>query len=323
MLDISNIPSSTSSTQIFYTTGTTSWQTWTKPRNAKFIQIFCLGGGGSGGAGGRAVTGSVQAGASGGGSGGIVRAFYPAFLLPDVLYVQPGVGGASVAGTVSTVGGVPGNTGSVSYVSMAPSTTAVYIIAQSSPGSGGNLNIGAANISTTTNTGGSGATVWTFTNSAFTALGIVSASAGVAGPGTPNATTGVTPTYLALATNIVTGGGGGGGNNSVTIGSYTAQNGVSITSASAILLSNVNGGITGSIIGSGNPGDNGYGTLIPFCGTGGAGGSGQASGSGAGGRGGDGWYGCGGGGGGWGSTIGTGGRSGKGGDGIVMITTIF
>ena len=51
MLDLFHIPSNTDSTKIFYA-NSGSWQTWQKPRNANFIQIFCLGAGGSGGSGG-------------------------------------------------------------------------------------------------------------------------------------------------------------------------------------------------------------------------------------------------------------------------------
>jgi hypothetical protein len=47
MLDLSNIPSQQQQTTTFYATG--NWQAWSKPRNAKFIEIFCLGGGAGGG----------------------------------------------------------------------------------------------------------------------------------------------------------------------------------------------------------------------------------------------------------------------------------
>ena len=48
MLDLSHIPSQQQNTTIFYAQNG-SWQTWSKPRNAKMIEIFCLGGGGGGG----------------------------------------------------------------------------------------------------------------------------------------------------------------------------------------------------------------------------------------------------------------------------------
>ena len=321
MLDVSHIPGSNDSTQIFYANGTTSWQTWKKPRGAKFIQIFCLGGGASGGSGYRGTAGSTRAGAGGGGSGGIARALYPAFLLPDTLYVQVGVGGAS-AQQIAGVG-ITGNAGGISYVSISPTSSALSVIAQSSTAAA----LGGASIaSSTTNAGGAAATIWTGgagASSPFTAMGLITSSVGVAGGISTNANTGVIVNVQALGTNIVTGGGGGGGNNQITVGSYSATSGASIISASLILLNNVPGGLTGSLIGAGNPGSNGYGSLSPFCGVGGSGGSGQASGSFSAGNGGNGWYGCGGGGGGAATiTTGTGGSGGKGGDGLVIITTI-
>jgi hypothetical protein len=318
MLDLFHIPSNTDSTKIFYA-NSGSWQTWEKPRNAKFIQIFCLGGGAAGGAGVRGVAGSTRAGAGGGGSGGIAKALYPAFLLPDTLYVQVGAGGA-ITPFVTT--GVTGNAGGISYVSISPTTTAVSVIAQSSTaGAAG----GASAASATINNGGAAATIWTTGSSPFTSLGLLTLTAGVVGGTTPNANTGVITNVQALGSNIVTGGAGGGGNNQITVGSYSAIAGGSVLSASVLLLSNINGGLTGSLIGTGNPGDSGYGSIMPFCGTGGAGGSGQASGSSLrGGDGGNGWYGCGGGGGGAATiTTGIGGSGGKGGDGLVIITTIF
>ena len=322
MLDLFHIPSNTDNTKIFYAQGATAWQTWQKPRNAKFIQIFCLGGGASGGSGVRGVAGSVRAGAGGGGSGGIAKALYPAFLLPDTLYVQVGAGGAFLQGTAT---GTTGNAGGISYVSIAPTTTAVSVLVQSSTAAA----LGGASAATsTTNNGGAAATVWTggtaTTTSPFTAMSLLTLVAGVAGGISTNANTGAVVNVQALGSNIVTGGAGAGGNNQVTVGSYSATAGASIVSASVILLNNVPGGLTGSLIGTGNPGSNGYGSSSPFCGVGGSGGSGQASGSFSGGNGGNaGWYGCGGGGGGAATAAtGIGGSGGRGGDGIIIITTI-
>jgi hypothetical protein len=318
MLDLFHIPSNTDSTKIFYAQGATAWQTWEKPRNAKFIQIFCLGGGASGGSGVRGTNGSTRAGAGGGGSGGIARALYPAFLLPDTLYIQVGAGGAFIQGTAT---GTTGNAGGISYVSMSPTTTAISVIAQSSTAT--SLG-GASTAAATTNAGGAAATIWTTTSAPFTSLGVLNLVAGVAGGISTNANTGVIVNVQALGTNIVTGGGGGGGNNQSTAGSFSATAGASVLSASVILVNTVPGGLTGSLIGTGNPGGNGYGSLSPLCGTGGAGGSGQASGSFSGGNGGNAAYGCGGGGGGAATiTTGIGGSGGKGGDGLVIITTIF
>ena len=138
------------------------------------------------------------------------------------------------------------------------------------------------------------------------------------------APTAVISDALVISDVTITDCAGGGSTNNVTAGSYFATAGGSILSASAILVNSALGGLTGSLIGAGNPGGHGYGSLSPFCGVGGAGGSGQASGSFTAGTGGNGWYGCGGGGGGAGVALtSTGGGGGKGGDGLVIITTIF
>jgi hypothetical protein len=292
MLDLSHIPSQQQQTFILYATG--DWQTWNKPRNAKFIEIFCLGGGAGGSL--VAVAGTNASGGGGGASGGIVRGLIPAFLLPDTVYILVGKGGAG-ATTASTVGG----SGGISYVSLQPSTSEQTLICKSS-------TTAPAGGTAATGNGGAAPTISVVTLSAFGNLGLFTAIAGVAGSnGGANAGTSQT----ALATNLVTGG-AGGGNKTTTI--FNA--GGSIVSASVILTSRVNGGIANA-----QDGDSGYGTLQPFCGTGGAGGAGRQGGTGAGGRGGDGWYGCGGGGTGGGSTA-TGTKGGNGGDGLVIITVI-
>jgi len=86
MLDIFNIPGQQDNIKIFYARGTSDWQTWQKPRNCKFIWMMCIGAG----AGGQ-TTGTTAAG-FGGGSGAVTRALFPANVLPDTLYVQPGAG---------------------------------------------------------------------------------------------------------------------------------------------------------------------------------------------------------------------------------------
>jgi len=292
MLDFSHIPSQQQQTFTFYATG--NFQTWNKPRNAKFIEIFCLGGGAGG-----SVTQALPAsnpvnGGGGGGSGGIVRGLIPAFLLPDTIYILVGVGGAGA--TTNSVGGVAGG---ISYIGLQPSTSEQTLICKSSTATaGGGLIAG---------TGGSAASVSVVALSAFGNLGLFTATAGVNGL-TGGANTGAAGlSQAALGSNITTGGAGGGGKTASVFGA-----GGNITSASAILTTQVNGGVTVA-----QAGDSGYGTFQPFCGTGGAGGAGITTG--AGGRGGDGWYGCGGGGAGGGSTAS---KAGNGGDGLVIITVI-
>jgi hypothetical protein len=289
MLDLSHIPSQQQNTTIFYAQSG-SWQTWNKPRNAKFIEIFCLGGG-AGGAITSVGAGSVNGGL-GGGSGGIVRGLVPAFLLPDIIYILVGKGGAG-----STGNNTNGQGGGISYIGLQPSISEQTLICKSSTlAASGN---------------GTGATISTVSLSAFGNLGLFTAIAGVNGSagGTSAPTNG--SSQAALGTNLTTGGAGGGGKTAAAF-----AGGGNITSASVILTSQVNGGVTNA-----QDGDSGYGTLQPFCGTGGAGGAGRQGATGAGGRGGNGWYGCGGGGAGGGQTA-TGTKAGDGGDGLVIITVI-
>jgi hypothetical protein len=286
MIDVFNISSQKQQTFTFYATG--NWQTWSKPRNAKMIEIFCLGGGG----GGASVFDSGNSNGGGGGaSGGIVRGLIPAFLLPDNLYILVGKGGLGPS-TIST----PGGTGGVSYVGLQPSTSEQTLICKSSTTEAGGGNTNTAP--------GAAPTISVVTLSAFGNLGLFTAIAGVVGS-SGDGGTGNGSSQAALSTSLVTGGGGGGGRSATLFGT-----GGTITQATSILTTPVSGGIT-----EGQNGGNGYGTLQPFCGTGGAGGAGATAGSG--GAGGDGWYGCGGGGAGGGSL-----KGGQGGDGIIIITVI-
>ncbi len=294
MLDLSHIPSQQQLTTTFYVTSGSTWQTWNKPRNAKMIEIFCLGGGAGGGQ--SSITAGSTGGGGGGASGGIVRGIIPAFLLPDTIYIQVAKGGAGV--TTNAVGG----TGGISYIGLQPSTSEQTLICKSSTAvAGGGGQVGGA---------GAPGAVSVVSLSAFGNLGLFTAITGVNGTaaGTSAGTAGTN--QAALGTNIVTGGCGGGGKTSVG----AQGNGGSITSALAILTTQVNGGQA-----AGDAGSSGYGTLQPFCGTGGAGGAGRGGTVGAGGNGGDGWYGCGGGGAGAGSAAA---KAGDGGDGLVIITVI-
>lgn len=291
MIDVFNIPSQQQQTYTFYATG--NWQTWSKPRNAKMIEIFCLGGGGGGG--NPQVGASARVGGAGGGSAGIVRGIIPAFLLPDILFILVGKGGVGPS-TVSTAGG----TGGISYIALQPSISEQTLICKSS-------TAGATGGSGTNTTAGAAATISIVSLSAFGNLGLFTAIAGVNGSNGGANTPTQGSSQAALGTNLTTGGAGGGGKNA---SAFSA--GGNITSASAILTTQVNGGVT-----AGQNGADGYGTLQPFCGTGGAGGGAIITGTG--GRGGNGWYGCGGGGVGGGS-ITT--KAGDGGDGLIIITVL-
>lgn len=293
MLDLSHIPSQQQQTYTLYATG--DWQTWNKPRNAKMIEIFCLGGGGGGGH--SSYSGGSVAGGGGGASGGIVRGIIPAFLLPDNLYILAGKGGVG-----ASISNSSGGNGGISYVGTQPSILDQLLVCKSSSTVAGGGGSSAA---------GTAPTIAGISTFSFANLGLFTAIAGVAGvPG--GAAVGAQPgsSQNALGQSLITGGAGGGAKNDVTW-----NVGGNINSASTILTSTVRGGIA-----LGENGANGYGTLQPFCGTGGSGGAGRTGGSGQGGTGGNGWYGCGGGGVGGGATGNS--KAGNGGDGLVIITVI-
>ena len=69
------------------TSGT--WQTWTKPRGITMVFMPPIGGAGGGGGGFSAAAGNARGGGGGGGGGNPTRLLVPAFVIPDLLYVQP------------------------------------------------------------------------------------------------------------------------------------------------------------------------------------------------------------------------------------------
>ena len=106
----------------YFTSITTliEWQTWRKPRGVKNVFMLGVGGGSSGAVG--ANTNTTNNGGAAGGSGAQMSCWLPAFFVPDVLYVQCGLGGRQPATLVNgalQVGG--GNTS----VAIEPSTTAI------------------------------------------------------------------------------------------------------------------------------------------------------------------------------------------------------
>ena len=123
-IDIFGLPDTTDNFQVFYTNGSTnSWQMWTKPRNCKFVSFFVIGGG-AGGGGGQSTVSTARTGGGGGGGSSSVRAIFPANLIPDILYIQVGVGGAG-----GTAAG-NGTAGSLSYVSITISPVSLFLITQ-------------------------------------------------------------------------------------------------------------------------------------------------------------------------------------------------
>ena len=306
MLDLSYFQNSTSNVQVFTNAGT--WQTWAKPRGAKLVTILCVGAGGGGGAG---VAGS-GGGGGGGACGGQTKAIYQANILPDLLYIQCGIGGAGgIGGAITT----SGSAGSISYVTLIPNITsnANLVCVSSATVAGGGTSGSAVN-----GNGGTAPTAATTANAIFLNLGTFTAAAGLAGAGGPTNANGGS---IAPSIFITPGAGGGG-----TATGGTIRNGGDIQ---AVLpyFPIVSGGIGANTLNAfGRNGENGiilYKPILYM--TGGAGGGNSkfttAPVTNTGGNGGNGAYGCGGGGGGGGQNFG--GAGGNGGDGLIIITTSF
>jgi hypothetical protein len=298
-----NLTDSAVNNQVFYTKGATGFQVWTKPANAKFVSIFCLGSGSGGGGGMVGTATTPRRGGGGGGSGAYSVGTFAAAQLPDLLYLIVGVGGAGGAGNSSPTNG---GSGALSYVSVDPDNVAINILLQSgaAPPSGG---ISGGNGGTI----GVGGTAWT--GGILNFLGLTRSVAGTNG-GSGNISV---PATSITPTTIVCGGPSGG--NTTTAAAFA---GGDVTGSG--FLNTITGGALGAGAATGGTGSDGFSTNVnltnkntPTFFTAGSGGG--ASVSGQGGAGGAGAYGCGGAGGGAGFT-GLAGAGGKGGDGLIIIT---
>ena len=294
-------------------TGTGEWKTWRKPRGAKFVYMIGVGGGSSGGCG--LNSGTSSGGGAGGGSGAQSTLMIPAMFLPDVLYIQAGLGGSQPATLVS---GATGVAGTITYVALEPWTTLAAQLTVLFANAGAATGTAA----TTTNGGtqGTAAAVATIANMPLAARGVYQFFAGQS-VGTGSTSTGISTNINYPTTGLMVQGGSGGG------GSPTSGPGVQ---SGAITLAGFGDNfpsVTAAVGGSGStPAGNGAGgtMLKPFQYTGGVGGGGASNTlGGVAGAGGNGAPGCGGGGaGGSNTTVTTLARPGDGGPGFVYIYSL-
>jgi hypothetical protein len=323
MLDISHLAGNPKfDVQVFYANSPVAgagWVTWTKPRGINFVQFFVLSGGCGGGS-GVFGTASLSAGGGGGASGSQAIVTFPAWAIPDTLYISVGNGGLGGAPVTSAGAGQVGLAGIASHVAIYPDTTltAQNLLIKVNAGVAGAAATGA-----TAGTAGTAAAITLVSASPLAALGTFYSSAvlslNLAGiVGNAGGTTGAAAAFtLGTSGLVVTPGTGGGG---VGLAATTGAAGGNITGAGTFptLTGGIIGGTTTAAGGFGSNGIQPIRGLWFFYG-----GTGGASGGGAGGRGGmggDGAYGCGGGGGGGAITVSSGG-GGKGGDGIVVATS--
>lgn len=281
------------------------WETWVKPQGATMMNIFALSGGGGGGGGFAAAATTARGGGGGGGSSGAMRITIPLAFIPDILYVQAGVGGAGVRSGGGTAG-----SGLLSYVSISPSTVAMDVLCISGAagptggGTGTAAAVGAAGVAGTIPT-----LALSVLGHAIGSVGLlIAGQVGFAGGAVAGAVG--APGSFAQTGVCTMGGTGGAG---VTGADFA---GGLITAIAGSVISDIRpqNATAGSITGS-----SGWSRLQPFwsyCGMGGG-----ASNAAEGGNGGNGGPGSGGGGGGGGiAGGGLNGRGGDGGPGMVVIT---
>ena len=307
MLDLNHLPKTgNGNIDYFYNTGnsgitTSCWQTWEKPKGIGTIVITCIGGGGGGRSGDNST--SSGAGGGGGGSGGFSRLIIPAMVLPDVLYVTVGSGGAGGIGTAVNGDVGMGTVGTGSYVSIAPSTDAIYVACYAN---GGGTSV---TFSSGGSVGGEAAAVAIRQNALMSGLGQFVSFAGQRGR---DGSSGVVQEIIYPTTGLLLSGGAAGGSSGTN-----ARNGGAVvvpTQTSFSLISTRNGGVAPN----GNGAD-GISISQPLMSTGGSGGATNSDTGRS--RGGNGGFGSGGGGGGTAVAPTFSGSGGNGGDGLVIIQT--
>jgi hypothetical protein len=322
MLDFNNILATPGADIQYFsgpaTTTLLQWQTWRKPRGARWIHMIGVGGGGGGGTGINTTT--TSGGGAGGSSGGQTTVMIPAMFVPDTLYIQAGAGGAGA----TTSGGL-GTAGTITYVCIEPYQTAIGPAGTLLLATGGTVTTAAAT-STAGGTAPGAVAAATLGGMCLAGRGfytLLAGQVGVAG-GASN----LVGSFLTLPTTglMVTGGVGGGGapgvgggNGGAGIFAITGALGEDFFPAQSVPGGT---GATGSTPATAaSAGFSSRNNLFNFGGTGGGGASTTAGGVAS--AGGDGAPGSGGGGGGGMTTTNpTIAKGGNGGAGFVYIITI-
>ena len=185
---------------------TGEWKSWRKPRGVKFVYIIAVGGGSSGGVGFAGTT--TSGGGAGGGSGAMSTLMIPAMFLPDVLYIQAGLGGSQPATLVSAAVGVAGT---ITYVALEPWNTLAAGLTVAFASAGAVTGTGAT--ATAGGVVGTAAAIATIANMPLAGRGAYQFFAGQAGSAGGASTAAGTALALPTTGLMVTGGTGAGGTN--------------------------------------------------------------------------------------------------------------
>lgn len=235
-----------------YTTGGSF--TWTKPANAKVVELIIVGGGGGGGSGMRSATSGTRFGGGGGGAGTILRVTVNAANLNATETVTVGRGGnVASGGAAVTTDNTVGNNG----------TTGEFSQFKNFRASGGNFGLGG-----TSALGSGGAAV------VANLFGLVPSGACGAGGAGASGTGGGAASLLYYQFCMPSGGGGGGGatgGSVVNIAGGAGAGKSAIAGQQAGLQTTIAGGAGGTAVG-----------VAPTAGTAGSLGNGGGTGGGGG-----------------------------------------
>jgi hypothetical protein len=294
----------------------TSSGTWTKPANAKWVEVLVIGGGGGGGGGARTASGTASSGGgAGGGASGHFWSGLPSLLgATETVTVSAGGSsgpGATLDGNAGSDGGGGGNTTFGSIVTgYGGGGGAGGEPSANSGGGGGAGNAGAGGNATGSSAGGAGSNTGAAGGGGSAGVSNTNYVGGSGGGGTANGAAGQNSGRAAF---FGAGGGGGGGGISAAPGAFSGGSSLDVGGGNGT----ASGASGGTATNPGNPGNAG---LRGFGSGGGGGGSNTAGIGGAGGVGGN--HGAGGGGG--GSAVGgNGGAGGAGAPGYCIVVTYF
>ena len=308
MFDLGHLPKGADVQAYFGGTGSATAHTWRqfvweKPTGKTWLWGSIIGAGAGAGGGFSAAAGSTRGGGGGGAPGGNITFFVPLALLPDILYIVAGTGGAGGAPSAAGIGG--GESGFGLGPNMIISGTGVVqpdALFFTPAGGAGAAASGASS-------GGAGSTG---ANGTSALAGFVYTAAYSGNPGTASggSQTGAVGggTFSVPLTRPIPGCGGAGvgtANTDFAGGTATAV-GTLASSVIALPIAGAAGGGNGT---HGYERYNSAGVPMIFVPSSGGGSSGA---SGTGGYGGNGGLGCGGSGGGGGVTGGAGGNGGQG-----------